>query len=144
MKNILVTLAFEEKANTLVETAAEFAIKFGAKVWLVHVAAPDPDFIGYDVGPQYIREVRADELRKEHRLIQKWAAHLESRGVQSDGLLIQGATVEMILAECEKLEVDLLVIGHHKHGLFHQIFMGSTDFQVVQKANIPVLIVPLP
>jgi nucleotide-binding universal stress UspA family protein len=143
MKNILVTVDFEENANVLVETAATWAVKFSSKLWLVHIAAPEPDFIGYEVGPQYIRDVRAEELRKEHRLLQKWSDHLNQRGIETESLLISGATVEMILAECEKLDIDLVVIGHHKHGLLHKIFVGSTDLQVARKAKIPVLIVPL-
>lgn len=70
MKNILVTIDFEEKGQVLIEKAAELAEKFNAKLWLVHVAAPDPDFIGYDVGPQYVRDVLAKDLRNEHKLLQ--------------------------------------------------------------------------
>ena len=94
MKNILVTLDFEEKAILLVEKAAEIAEKFNSKVWLVHIVAPNPDFIGYEVGPQYIRDTRAHELRKEHKTIQNFTQMLKEKGIDAEGLLIQGPTQE--------------------------------------------------
>ena len=143
MKNILVTVDFEEKAVLLVEKAAEIAKKFNSKVWLVHIVAPDPDFIGYEVGPQYIRDSRAEELRKEHKLIQKHTQKLKSEGINAEGLLIQGATREMIIKETEKLKIDLIVIGHHKHSLLFKIFAGSVASEVIKHSSVPILLVPI-
>ena len=139
MKNILVTIDFEDNAILLVEKAAEIAEKFNSKVWIVHIVAPDPDFIGYEVGPQYIRDSRADELRKEHRIIQKFTKVLKDKGIVAEGLLIQGATRDMILQESEKLNIDLIIIGHHEHGLLYKIFAGSVAAQVIKHSKIPVL-----
>ena len=50
MDNILVTVDFDENTNLLVNKAFELGQKFGAKVWLLHIAAPEPDFIGYKIG----------------------------------------------------------------------------------------------
>ena len=49
----------------LIDKAIEMAKAFDSKIWLLHVAAPEPEFIGFGVGPQYIRDTRAEELRKE-------------------------------------------------------------------------------
>jgi len=143
MKNILVTLDFEEKAILLVEKAAEIAEKFNSKVWLVHIVAPDPDFVGYEVGPQYIRDTRAQELRKEHKTIQNFTKMLKEKGIDAEGLLIQGPTREMILKESDKLKIDLIIIGHHEHGLLYKIFAGSVASQVIEHSEIPVLTVPI-
>ena len=143
MKNILVTIDFEEKAISLVEKAVEIAEKFNSKVWIVHIAAPDPDFISYEPGPQYIRDSRAEELRKEHRVIQNYTKMLTDKGIDAEGLLIQGPTQEMILSESEKLNIDLIIIGHHEHGLLYKLFAGSVATQVINKSNIPVLTVPI-
>ena len=73
MKNLLVTVTFEEKeTSVLLAKAMSIAEKFGSKIWLVHIAAPDPDFVGYEVGPQYIRDHRADELKKQHNLVKRY------------------------------------------------------------------------
>ena len=143
MKNILVTIDFEEKGQVLIDKAAELAKKFKSKLWLVHVAAPDPDFIGYDVGPQYIRDVLAKDLRNEHKLLQGFTNQLKEKNIVAEALLVQGTTIETVVELTEKLAIDLIVIGKHEHGFFHKTFMVSTDESLVEKSNIPVLIVPL-
>lgn len=143
MKNILVTIDIEEKAVLLIEKAAEIASKFNSKVWIVHIVAPDPDFIGYEIGPQYIRDSRAGELRREHQLIQKFTQDLKKRGIDADGLLIQGATLEMILLESKKLNIDLIVIGHHENSILYKIFAGSVASSVIEHSKIPVLTIPI-
>ena len=143
MKNILVTIELEDQSNIILEKATEIAAKFGAKVWLVHIAAPEPDFIGYGTGPQYIRDTLAQDLREEHRTLQRYADDMKTKGVEAEGLLVQGNTIETIIKESEKLDVDLIVIGHHKHGFLYNLFMAGTDESLIEQSNIPVLTIPL-
>ncbi|MCB1177968.1 MAG: universal stress protein, partial [Leptospiraceae bacterium] len=113
-------------------------------VWIVHVAAPNPDFVGYKVGPQHVRDFRAEELRQEHNEIIKYKDFLHAKNIDADGFLVQGITSEMILKESEKLNIDLVILGHHKHNLLYKIFVGgSIDDSVIEDSKIPVLIVPL-
>ncbi|UII31211.1 universal stress protein [Fulvivirga ulvae] len=67
MKNFLLAVDIKSTDQVLMDYALVLAEKFHSKVWIVHIAAPDPDFVGYGVGPTYIRKSRADELRKEHK-----------------------------------------------------------------------------
>ena len=142
MKNILVTIDFSENEHLLIDQAFQLAEQFDSKIWLIHIAAPDPFFVGYEVGPQYIRDFRASELRKEHKLLQEHTDALKKKGVDAEGLLIQGATVEMIMEEAEKLNVDLITVGHHEHSFLYQAFVGSVSGKIIKKSKIPVLIVP--
>jgi len=142
MKNILVTIDFDKSEALLLDKAVQLAEAFGSKLWLMHIAAPDPDFVGYDVGPQYIRDSRAEDLRQEHRKLQEYCTALKKKGVVSEGLLVQGATIEMIIEESKKLNVDLIMAGHHQHGFFYNAFVGSVSAEIIKKSNIPVLIVP--
>ena len=143
MKNILVTIDFKNDEQLLVDKAFQLAKQFDSKIWLVHIAAPDPDFVGYEVGPQYIRDSRASELREEHKLLQKLSNELKEKGVTAEGLLVQGATIEMIMEESKKLNVDLIIAGHHEHSFLYNAFVGSISGQIVKKSKIPVLIIPL-
>ena len=143
MKNILVALNFDDKAGKLFEWSVQVADKFNSNVWIIHIAAPDPDFIGYDVGPQYIRYYKAEELKEEHKMIRQFAVDLEEKGIKATGLLIQGPTVKMILEEIEKLKIDLIIMGHHEHGFLYKTFFGSTAKEVLKKSKIPLLVIPL-
>ncbi len=92
--------------------------------------------------PQYIRDNLADELREEHKKLQVYANQLGSFGIEAEGLLIQGATVEMVLEESEKLNVDLVVVGHHEHSFLHSLLFESVSAKIVNKSKVPVLILP--
>ena len=143
MKNILVGLDLKETDRLLLRHAILFATRFESRVWLVHVAAPDPDFVGYEPGPKYIRDTRAEELRVEHRLLQEYTADLRSKSIGAEGLLIQGSTIDLLKEEVAKLKIDLLILGNHKHGLLYEAFIGHTAEKILKEIDIPILIVPL-
>ena len=50
MKEILAAVDFSDYSDAVVSRAASLALAFGANVTLLHVAAPDPDFVGYGIG----------------------------------------------------------------------------------------------
>jgi nucleotide-binding universal stress UspA family protein len=143
LNNLLVAVDLKPTDQALMQFASAIAEKFNSSIWVLHIAAPDPDFVGYDVGPSYIREMRADELRKEHRQLQTIADRLNKKGIKAEGLLIQGPTVDMILEEVAKLKIDLLIMGSHKHGFLYEAWMGHTSVKVIKEIPIPVLIIPL-
>ena len=143
MKNILVAIDFEEETQILVNKALEFAKILGSKVWLLHIAAGSPDYVGYGTGPQYIRDSRADTLRKEHQQIQKFASELKEKNIEAEGLMVQGSVAESILKETSKLNIDLVIIGHHKHSSLYKIFVDDVDSEIISNSKVPVLIIPL-
>lgn len=144
MKNILVALDMKSTDAILLDQAASLAHKCGSRIWMVHVASPDPDFVGFEMGPKYIRDFVADELRTEHRQLQAYAEDLQHKSLEAEGLLIQGPTIEMIEGEVKKLNIDLLILGSHKHGFLYETFVGNTAFQIIREVSIPVMIIPLP
>lgn len=142
MKNILVTIDFNENDHLLIDQAYQLAQAFQSKVWLIHIAAPEPDFAGY-AGPPSVRTMRAEELREEHRDIQALADQLIAKKIAAEGLLVQGATIETILEEAKKLQIDLIIAGHEEHNLFYKAFRGSVSVGLINQSKIPVLIVPI-
>lgn len=143
IKNILVAIDFNDTVKDLLNYAESIAIKFGAKVWVVHVAAPNPDFVGYEAGPQYIKDVKAEELSEDHRALQKLCRTLLDENIECEALLIQGSTVETVIEEAKKLHSDLLIVGTHKHSFFHDLFSENVSLELLKKAEIPLLAIPL-
>ena len=143
MKNILVALDFKTETGKLVDTAQEYSRAFNAKIWLIHAVAPNPDFVGFEAGPQSVRDNRAEEIKEEHKEITNWSSQLVNEGHEAEGLMIQGATVDTILEEAKKLEAELIIIGHHEHSAMYKLLIGSRDTELIKKSSIPVLIVPL-
>lgn len=143
INNILVAVDLDERTYKLVDYAAALASKFDAKVWIVHIAAPEPDFVGYDVGPQYIRDTRAETLKEEHKDLKKLTEKLHQQAIEADALLIAGPTVQMILDEAKKLKADLIISGSHDHSFLYKAFVGSIAEGIFRKAKIPLLTIPL-
>ena len=142
MQNILAAIDFSDVTLMVVEKATEIARCCSCKLWLIHIAAPDPDFVGYDTGPPSKRDWRAKTLRKEHRYIQDKALELEQSGIDVTPLLIQGTTVETIISEASRLNTDMIVIGSHGHSALYKTLVGSVSEGVIRHASCPVLIVP--
>lgn len=142
MKNILVSIDFDHLTETLIDHALQLAEKGSGMIWLLHVAAPDPDFVGYEVGPQYIRDSRAGKLKEEMAKLTSQADRIAEMGYRSDGILIQGATSRTIVSESEKLDIDLIIMGRQHHNFLYNLFFGSTPDEVIKRSKIPVLVIP--
>jgi nucleotide-binding universal stress UspA family protein len=140
--NILVAMDLSASSESVVSCAREMARGLGAKTWLIHVADPDPDFVGYEPGPQTVRDAVAHTFHEEHRQLQACADQLRDEGVDCTALLVQGPTVATLLHEAEKLEVQLIILGSHGKGAVKKLLVGSTSEGVLQKATVPVLVVP--
>jgi len=142
MKNILVPVDFSDVTDAVLRLALEVGKPFQAKIHLLHVAAPDPDFVGYEPGPPSVRVQLAEKFRDEHRKIQ---ALKEASGLPEDGIhahLIQGPFIQKILEEADRLQADLLVIGSHGHGALYNLLMGSVAEGILRDSRCPVLVVP--
>ncbi len=142
MKSILAAVDLSPVTQEVLRVAAAQARSHAATLWVVHVAAPDPDLVGFEPGPQHIRDHRAQELRDEHLELQELAAGLSLSGIDARALLVQGPTVATILEEADRLLADLVVLGTHGHGALHRLFAGSVCQQVLAAIKVPLLIVP--
>ena len=139
---LLVAVDFSNFSRIVIDYVADLAEALSGKVWLLHVAEPDPEFVGYDVDPPEMRDAVARRFHKEHQHIQQLSQELRSKGLDCEGLLIQGPTVETIIREIKKLSVDMVVLGSHGKGLLKSILVGSTSEGVLRNSFVPVLVVP--
>lgn len=141
--NILVAVDLSPASEKVVEAAGNVAKLTGAKVYILHVAEPDPDFVGYDAGPEVVRTQVAGEMRREHRDVQALAEKLRGDGLDATALLVQGPTVATTLKEADKLKAELIVVGTHGHGAVYDVLIGSYSAGIIRKSTLPVLVVPI-
>lgn len=139
---ILVAVDLSKATEKVVQQVEVIGKALSAKVWLLHVAEPEPDFVGFDNAAKYIRDSRSGLFHNEHRQIQAIAERLRIAGLESTALLVQGAMAECILHEAAKLDVDLIVLGSHGRSNLYNFLVGSVSEAVLHKAKCPVLIVP--
>jgi len=139
---IMVAVDFSKASSEVLSEARKFALNFSAKLLLIHVCEPDPDFVGYAPGPQTVRDQVADKFRDQHRRLQQEADKLAELGLEVTALMVQGATAETILKEADKLKADMIIVGSHGHGAVYHLLVGSVSEAVLLKAKCPVLVVP--
>ena len=142
MKQILAAVDFSDYTDGVVEHAAALAGAFDAKLTLLHVAAPDPDFVGYAAGPDSVRWGHARQLRTAQRRLRKLADDLRERGLAATALLVEGPTAQKILEDAESLAADALVLGSRGHGAIARTLLGSVSQAVLHGAKTPVVVVP--
>lgn len=143
MKNILVGIDFDEKTELLLEKAQDLARKYGAKLWLLHAVSPLPEFVGFDATPHYVTEDRPEILTANQHRLDDYANKLKADGIDSEGVLLEGTTISVILEESVKLNVDLIICGHHEHNFLYNLIFGSVSAAIVRQSDIPVLVYPL-
>jgi nucleotide-binding universal stress UspA family protein len=140
--NLLVGIDLSQSTEKVVEKAVEIASALSAKIWLLHVADPEPDFVGFDTSPPYDRNARSKTFHIEHSRLQAIADKLRLEGQDVTALLVQGPTAEMILKEASKLDADMVIVGSHGRGAIRRLLMGSVSEGVLRKSDCPVLLIP--
>ena len=139
---LLVAVDLSESTQTIVEKVEEISKEYPAKVWILHNAEPEPDFVEFKVDPLAARETLAKKFHNEHRQIQEIADRLRKAGLEATALLVHGATVETILKEASDLDVDMIVVGTHGRGAMYQLLVGSVSEGILHKSRYPVLVIP--
>ena len=152
-RSILAAIDLAASSDQVLAAAQEYAKAFSAKVYLVHVVdqtpqlqhtfgdPSDPTF--EPVGPiSFDRKDEADRLRAEHQALQDLRSKLSDVGVDATALSIEGPTVDKLLLEIDRLNIDLVIMAPHAPGFFRDLFFGSTTKEVIREAPCPILVLP--
>ena len=139
---LLAALDFSPATPAVLREARAWALRLHAPLWLIHIAEPDPDFIGYKAGPDTVRDAMARKFHREHQQLETAAKELRDAGVDTTALLLQGPTADTILKEADRLGVDAILMGTRARGALREFIAGSVCKQVLHGATRPVLLVP--
>ena len=144
MKNILMTVEDCETttiASPIVEKTLELASTFSSKVWILHIVPPSRQAPSNVDNKMFRREI-ATEFRQEHDFLQHLAKCMRDKNIDVTSLLVQGSIISTILQESERLAIDLVVLGCHKHGIFYSALMNNPDENLLAKCSHPIMFVP--
>lgn len=145
MENILVAIGQTKDADKLITQAVKFASYSNGKIWIIHVATPDPDtLIARESGPQFIYDQRAENRKKEAAFIEKLAQDItKNYHIEAESILVQGAVSKVIREKVDKFNIDLVIAGHRKKDFLYSLFTANNKKDLVDELNIPLLAVPL-
>jgi nucleotide-binding universal stress UspA family protein len=155
-RSILAAIDLAVSSDQVLAAAKEYSEAFSAKVYLVHVAEPGPISEAalmilsseeeVDLEPEVKfaldRKAEADRLRAERHAFQDLRRKLSEAGVDATAIYIEGPTVDKLLLEIDRLDIDLVIIGSHAPSFLRDLFLGSTTKEVVRDALCPVLVLP--
>ena len=144
IKKILFAADFSEGSSSSLPYAADFAKRYGAKLYLVHVVFDIAKTSG-----SYVPHVSLEELYRDMEKNAK--AELEKCYIEEmrackdvEHVVLKGTPYEEISRFAEDNKIDLIVIGTHGRKGLDRMLFGSTAEQVVRHAPCPVLTVRLP
>jgi nucleotide-binding universal stress UspA family protein len=157
IKKILYATDLSPNARYAFSYAAGLADRYDAKITVLHVLEQLNPSTAMEV-EGYLGEEEWQKIQKEKQngLLDEITTRLndfctemsdkldDCKFIVEEILTIAGVPAEEILNQTEKLDIDAIVIGTHGHGLFADALMGGTARRVINRSQVPVLVVRLP
>ena len=138
IQNILLATDSSASAERAADFAASLAMRYGAKVTVLHAFTPVPSYLGE---PDYSRRLYKT-LDEADSLVADVRERLRDRGAPDvDTDTAQGPAASMILNVADSRKPDLLVVAAWGLGTWQGIFLGSVSMAVTQRAECPALVV---
>ncbi|MBT8120804.1 MAG: universal stress protein [Gammaproteobacteria bacterium] len=144
MKNILVaidSLDTSTISSPIMEITIELANAFSSKVKLLHVV-PKSMQAPFNLDNKILRREVAHELHLEHEFFQQLAQNLRDKSIDATSLMVEGATIKTIQHESDRLNIDLIILGCHRHSELYGVLMNNTEHGMVSKCSHPIMFVP--
>lgn len=140
MDRTLIAVDLRGDDRTFVERALALLPETGVE--LLHVAAPEPDFVGFGPGPDSVRRSLAAELREEHAALERLAEYARELGHEAEPHLVRAPTSDGILEQAERLGATRIVARRRDRGAAATALLGSTTRTLLRRSRLPVLILP--
>ncbi|MDY0110097.1 MAG: universal stress protein [Candidatus Krumholzibacteria bacterium] len=143
IKTILCPTDFSEPAERALKAARGFALRFEARIVLLHVSEPLPLLASPHVGgavtnfdvPGY-QEARLEQAREHLEALAKKHA---SPDLKLETRLREGVPADMINDTAAEEEADMIVIATSGRSAFRRFLFGSVAEKVIRSAPCPVL-----
>jgi nucleotide-binding universal stress UspA family protein len=136
---ILLPIDFSPSSQAALEMAADLALHFQAKLYLVNVIPMFPTTTIPDLIPEseFIQEKRT--FAESH--LAKCVKSLEAKGVQATSSVEVGNDISGNLMEVvERENIDMVVISTHGISGWHPLVFGSIAEKVVKLVQCPLLL----
>jgi nucleotide-binding universal stress UspA family protein len=148
VRHILVPTDYSENSKAALAYAAELAVAFGASIDIIHVW-DRPTYVTDAVMVQRPGEAHKPigELIRENaqRDMDDFMSSITLPSqVLLQARLVSGNPAASLVAELQKGEHDLVVLGTHGRTGFAHLVLGSIAEKLVRLSPVPVLTVPPP
>ena len=157
IKKILYATDLSKNSAYAFQYAVDLAQRYGAGITILYVLealnSTGEAILSAYLGPEHLLE--NVEGRLEHikaRIGKRLEAYIEKapqnfspfNTAAAEVVISEGYPAEQILAQADKLDCDMIVMGIHGKGFLQQAFLGSVAKRVLRRTRKPNCIVPLP
>lgn len=148
MKKILVPIDYSSHSDNAVSYAIEIAKKINADIHLFHgLEAPEliamPGFMVWPAEDFSEMKEEADEDMEKYLLkLKEDPAHQQPYFPNITFSTSIGVTTQVINQAIIDQQPDLVIMGMEGKGKIDRFFLGSTSKQMIEKASVPILLVP--
>lgn len=140
LKSILVPTDFSIQSQSAIRYGVEFALKFGAKLHVLHAVQEVAIFLP-EMGFINSSTVSSIEpiLQAAGKSLADFLEPYKHHGIELISHCQEGNALDEIISLATDENIDLIIIGTHGHtGLAH-LFLGSLAETLVRKSPCPVL-----
>lgn len=108
----------------------------------LHLLAVAPLMAGLYLTEGFVPEtLQEEENRRYEAILEDGLRQLSDRGLKAEGHVVTGEPVDEISRMARELGVDLIIVGHRKHGFFMtRWWKGSVGASLIEEAPCSVLI----
>jgi universal stress protein A len=137
LKTILVPIDFSEGSEKALDYAVPFAMQFGARITVLHIAQV------YCCASEFAyMPVEQEEMHERMRQrLGELAASRIGPEIMGGTVVRDGTPCDEIIRAARDLKADIIVINTHGYTGLKHMLMGSTAELVVRNAPCPVLVV---
>lgn len=140
-KKIVSAVDGSEQSMHAAQHAIDLARLSGGSVSLITVVRPPEGWWGLEGAPPSPEALARAVAAGQREILDKVLETLDTGGVQIDTTEELGDPTAAIIAHCEAMSADLLVIGRRGAGLVERVILGSVADRLAHHAPCPVLIV---
>ena len=124
-----------EKARGLV---THLSLPADSTVRVVYAFEPMPIVVGFAQAP--VLDLTPEDERQLHAELEKFATPIRSSDRSVENVLRFGRAADVILAEAQRFDADLIVVGNRGRGGIASMLLGSVSAEVTDRASCPVLV----
>ena len=157
IKHLLFPTDLSDSSNHAFNYAASIANRYDASITLLHVLKDErptsENLVTSVIGESKWKEIfdrrKTEVVENLRSRIEKFCdvvrEELSSCPFLMEEVIIKiGNPVDKILAEIDRKNYDIVIMGAHGHGAIGGAVMGSVSRRVVRRSETPVLVVRLP
>ncbi len=139
-QNILVALDFTETSLAGLQQAVELAEMWHSKLFLLHSVEMSllVPFTPLNTDP--IMAVESESMEQAKSKISDMADQYIPKSLPFEIIVTEGEPTHQILEVVDEFNIDLVVVGPHRHKKLELWILGSTTERLLHKSRVPVWI----